>query len=915
MSRKSRREDDEEEVEMRKVMTLVGELRIEVAKLRDEQRLMKEEQREYLALLNDLPELLPLLKSVHDKVVLGTKGRPLTVMEQLPNKIKSKEFMKEMEQLCPNVDKCRKLLEQGADCNGNMDVCSYTPMHTAACKNFKDIMQILIEFGANPDRLSKGESPIWVAAREGHTGIVQILLNANAEFDRPAEKVDISECSTPLYMACQNSHLDVVRMLLKAGADPNTFIRKEENGSAFKIYALTWACKNDHFEISRVLFESGTNFVLSSEEANNLATCYHWPLYLAVVHRNKPQVRMLVEHGHLVGVNTDEQLWRTIVTHCCDLGYTDIFKIILDSVKKQMQEETHVNTTCSSCNKSPIIGYRYKSVSSDDFNLCFSCHEKGISAEYWTKIESGLLCKDWSYYSKESFSLMSQLIKKNYVELFGIILDLSVMNLRDGYPGNETPIGLASELGRIEIVKMLMRAKVGWFSDAGINGSDAMNRAIRNKQPDVLTVLLEGKCKIGSLALSNAFQVGNVEMARMLLSRGVNVNEPDETMFCHPYTNLCPIHYACLLGNLHLVQLLIDSNANILKAEQLGNTGLHFACLKGHTEIAKLLIQKKQSKIINTRNCSNQAAIHIAAQYGRKDVVKLIIEMKAIIGGEVTALSFSCQGLGLINSQAYLDVATILIDARDDVNKVDQYGLSPLTFALNYESKQLVEKLIKAGATVDDEQKGLVDTVNSKNSDETNKKSAYVFELKLETLKDESKRASVHYQSLEDNYSTNFGVEIAGLEGGVMELINLSRVIENGQAYLTRTKGSVMGSASWKFSLPTSGANEWGISGCVVKLDCNLPKEDSRGKVTVQVAAWRGGECKSVDVTSDVSPGDNQGKCIKLERNYTGISDPQVSTIVVTAHLIGPDGQQDSSVLNISNIYVVLEAAQSKSSD
>jgi ankyrin repeat protein len=48
-----------------------------------------------------------------------------------------------------------------------------------------------------------------------------------------------------------------------------------------------------------------------------------------------------------------------------------------------------------------------------------------------------------------------------------------------------------------------------------------------------------------------------------------------------------PLHVASELGNMDLVQLLLDSGANVTVTNANGQTPLHLACAKGHTDVVK----------------------------------------------------------------------------------------------------------------------------------------------------------------------------------------------------------------------------------------------------------------------------------------------------------------------------------------
>jgi ankyrin repeat protein len=83
-----------------------------------------------------------------------------------------------------------------------------------------------------------GLTPLLMAARQGHTEAVQLLLDAGA----PINQVSAGDKSSPLLVAIINGHFDLAKYLLDKGADPNL----APNNGATPLYAainVQWAPK------------------------------------------------------------------------------------------------------------------------------------------------------------------------------------------------------------------------------------------------------------------------------------------------------------------------------------------------------------------------------------------------------------------------------------------------------------------------------------------------------------------------------------------------------------------------------------------------------------------------------------------------------------------------------------------------
>ena len=89
-------------------------------------------------------------------------------------------------------------------------------------------MQVLVEAGADIGSEGfMGRTPLTLAAEEGATEIMQILLGSGPDIDTAAGGEDKEAASTPsigseaLYTAIEKGDVEMVRLLVEAGADVN----------------------------------------------------------------------------------------------------------------------------------------------------------------------------------------------------------------------------------------------------------------------------------------------------------------------------------------------------------------------------------------------------------------------------------------------------------------------------------------------------------------------------------------------------------------------------------------------------------------------------------------------------------------------------------------------------------------------
>ncbi|MFI2369572.1 ankyrin repeat domain-containing protein [Streptomyces sp. NPDC018833] len=169
----------------------------------------------------------------------------------------------------------------------------------------------LLRAGVPADTVDEdGQTPLYLAAVEGETGIVRLLLAAGADPDRACgpENDDL-----PLCGAAVGGHTGVVRALLTAGATPD---RRELLGFT----ALTWAVGQGHAETAEALLEHGADPDLTCPSGEP-------PLVVAARRGSPSTVRALLRHGasarakaleearRWLTLDVEQQLRKSLLSH------------------------------------------------------------------------------------------------------------------------------------------------------------------------------------------------------------------------------------------------------------------------------------------------------------------------------------------------------------------------------------------------------------------------------------------------------------------------------------------------------------------------------------------------------------------------------------------------------------------------
>jgi uncharacterized protein len=106
------------------------------------------------------------------------------------------------------------------------------------------VVRLLMEAGADwKTPLASGFTPLFFAAREGRSEVVQLLLAAGADVHEPIQPRQRTgrsplSGSSSLFLAIENGHFELAAWLLTAGADPN------DMRSGFSpLHAMSWVRK------------------------------------------------------------------------------------------------------------------------------------------------------------------------------------------------------------------------------------------------------------------------------------------------------------------------------------------------------------------------------------------------------------------------------------------------------------------------------------------------------------------------------------------------------------------------------------------------------------------------------------------------------------------------------------------------
>ena len=222
--------------------------------------------------------------------------------------------------------KAQSLLSQGADVNMESPLLKTTALMSAVIMNHPDIVQVLLEHGADANtKTSNGLTALTMAAL-GHTEIVKLLLSHGADMNAK----DAMMGDTALIAAAQSGHLDSVQILFEHGADVNA----RDNAGMTALTIATMRGQDDVAEFLRahgavakglpvppttgnVLTQQGSPQVLP-QYASDVDT----PTYKSTENPNNYAVVIGVEkYGNLPSAQFASRDAQAVRVHLVALGY------------------------------------------------------------------------------------------------------------------------------------------------------------------------------------------------------------------------------------------------------------------------------------------------------------------------------------------------------------------------------------------------------------------------------------------------------------------------------------------------------------------------------------------------------------------------------------------------------------------
>ena len=567
-----------------------------------------------------------------------------------------------------------------------------TPLHYAVHlgNGQPEIVNLLLEKGANvkaKDRV--GMTALHMAAQLGYAEIAQLLTNFNADINARTGFLIINE--TPLSLAAKNGHADVVMVLLCAGACTEY---QHENDPEPPLFC---ASEKGYESIVQQLLDSGADITVRQRQSPKALS-----IHLAAMNGHCRVVELLLKYTEDISIRAtndyiDEVCGferRSPLLLAADKGYDSCVRCLLANGANIESKDSDGNTALDLAlyNKHESVsilllekGADFRSLKSIEINpflITAAATGQALLVQWLLDMDF-----DMEVSNVIGQTALHHAAKVGHMECLELLLkrgaNLHAVDIR-----GQTCLHLAVQSGNINVVSLLvnMGANLNAMHSsaqtclalASGKGHDELVEFILKTNTDVEANNLESAL---CLASSNGHQIS----ARLLLDSGANVNGPNGIRYWnsplfraisrgHDKVVELLLNYdadpvvsyleaqqtvrdaAILSGKVAMVQRFLGPSIDIYERDMYGQTILHKAALHGHLAIVQLLIASGARLDAITK--LGWLPIHGAALNGHREVVLLLLKKGSEFGSLEDMFEMDLRNLYQRNHNALLRLFT-----------------------------------------------------------------------------------------------------------------------------------------------------------------------------------------------------------------------------------------------------------------
>jgi ankyrin repeat protein len=601
------------------------------------------------------------------------------------------------------------------------DASGFTPLHHAVIAGSLPVMELLLDYGANPwvgalpDRLS---SPMYYALQQGRMDMSALLrsfgggtdianyachgdiegMKAAIEADPSCVIMEDALKMTPLHKAAGAGQLESVKYLMSLGADPSAgdlegmtpfFLAGLSNKGDVVKYMVGAGVNvdgriRDGYTLLHVKAKQGDSGLIDlllslGADINAKSVSGLTPLHVAVMAQKKEMASLLLEKGALIYAADNKG--RTPLHVAAEGGLGEMCLLLLDkgadlaSQDKSGASPLHLAAREAQTGAVDALLSRGADVNACDRRGQTPLHvdvmeDRPISPE---KLNPNAFPPAPFNQTAQRLAILEKLLAKG-------------ANIEEQTKVGTTPLHIAAASGQDTLVTLLLD-KGAKLEARENNGRTPLFSALLKNQQNAAKILINrgadinAKDGIEQIPLHVASEAAKSDIVEILLLKGTSVNAADRNKWT-------PLHSAADKGALTVGQLLIANGADVRAADVSGRTPLHIAAQRGDVQWAKMLIANGAD--VNMKDNSGRSPVHCAAWEGHWGPVQVFIGEGADINA-TDAKGYTAMHIAA--DHGHVRMVKLLLARGANPNLRNNDGKTPLGVAQQLNKEEVVALL------------------------------------------------------------------------------------------------------------------------------------------------------------------------------------------------------------------------------
>lgn len=568
-------------------------------------------------------------------------------------------------------------------------------------------------------RFNDGQTPLHIATIDGHTGVVQYILNEKTSI-RLSDILGAQDISgaTPLHEAVRYGRTDIAELLLKAGAKVDALdsigksplllimpvqsqykayssllshganINQKDMYGDTVLHVATMA--NAPANVLDLLVKAGANV----NERNKQGVT---PIEIAIEQEHAEQVDFFAKNG--ADIFAEDMDGNSPLSKALDRLTPDMLKMLVNKENVNAKDSSGNTALHIAIQKDAPIDYiKYLIDAGSDVN---ARNKNGDSVLFIAagknRRDAGdlLIEKDADIFAtnvQNNSPLRIALTRGGEIQDW--MITSKTLNTTDG-SGN-TPLHYAAEwqLNNAIINLIQKGAKV---TAENANGESALFSAVKGDNPETIQILVDNgavvdskdnhaRDNLGNTPLHAAVKWNALKAARTLISLGVDVNAQN-------LSGKTALDEACRSAKREMAILLIQNGADVNASDAAGRTVLMDAIASRNDQMVSLLIGYGAN--VNLQEIYGRNAYHAAALTGNIPIINIVRNA----GGNPMSRDSGGESPFSLVLKANIDVIQAVLGNNTTITDSD--GNTPVHIAVEKGvSKTLLTQLLNMGYPV-----------------------------------------------------------------------------------------------------------------------------------------------------------------------------------------------------------------------